>query len=109
MPKLPPHSQTPDDWVYVNNFEDPRRPRAISLPAGRATAFRDGVTQALRELAATLPTAFASEDTRARRRAIDEEFRASQDDALDAMQAKAAQQNIAGSTHAARVRHGPHA
>jgi predicted ATP-dependent protease len=95
LAKIAAASQTPDDWVYVNNFEDPRRPRAFSLPAGRATAFRDGVTQALRELAATLPTAFASEDTRARRRAIDEEFRASQDDALDAMQAKAAQQNIA--------------
>ena len=26
----------PGDWVYVNNFEDPNRPRAIQLPTGRA-------------------------------------------------------------------------
>lgn len=25
----------PDDWVYVHNFDDPDRPRAIRLPTGR--------------------------------------------------------------------------
>jgi hypothetical protein len=34
------------DWVYVNNFADPRKPIAIRLPAGRASHFRD----AMREL-----------------------------------------------------------
>ena len=87
--------QTPPDWVYVTNFADPRRPRAISLPAGRASALQQGVLSAIRELAATLPSAFPSEDYRARRRAIDEEFRGGQEDALDAVQTRAAQQNIA--------------
>lgn len=26
--------QTPDDWVYVHNFEEPYRPKALRLPAG---------------------------------------------------------------------------
>jgi predicted ATP-dependent protease len=95
LAKIAAASQTPADWVYVNNFADPRRPRAISLPAGRAVAFQQGVLSAVRELAATLPAAFASEDYRARRRAIEEEFRNGQEDALDAVQTRAAQQNIA--------------
>lgn len=95
LAKIAAASQTPTDWIYVNNFDDPRRPRALSLPPGRGAALAQGVLQALRELAASLPAAFASEDYRARRRAIEEEFRASQEDALDAVQAKAAQQNIA--------------
>jgi len=32
---------TPDDWCYVHNFEQPHRPHAISLPAGRGAKFRD--------------------------------------------------------------------
>lgn len=95
LAKIAAASQTPADWLYVNNFADPRRPRAISLPAGRAVAFQQGVLSAVRELAATLPAAFASEDYRARRRAIEEEFRNGQEDALDAVQTRAAQQNIA--------------
>ncbi len=95
LAKIAAASQTPTDWVYVNSFADPRRPRAISLPAGRASALQQGVLSAVRELAATLPSAFASEDYRARRRAIEEEFRSGQEDALDAVQTRAAQQNIA--------------
>jgi lon-related putative ATP-dependent protease len=29
----------PDDWCYVNNFENPHQPKAIHLPAGRAVEF----------------------------------------------------------------------
>jgi lon-related putative ATP-dependent protease len=88
-------SSTPPDWVYVNNFSDPRRPRAIELPAGRANKLSDGLLSALRELAATLPAAFETEDYKARRRAIEEEFRGTREDALEAVYAKADQQNIA--------------
>jgi hypothetical protein len=30
----------PDDWRYVNNFQDRRKPRCIRLPAGRGSEFR---------------------------------------------------------------------
>ena len=88
-------SETPSDWIYVNNFSDPRRPRAIALPAGRAAALSKGLVSALGELAAALPVAFETEDYKARRSAIEEEFRNTREDALDAVYAKAAQQNIA--------------
>jgi len=85
----------PSDWVYVNAYDAPRRPRALKLPAGRGRKLAEGLSEALSELASSLPAAFASEDYKARRRAIEEEFRISQDDALKALYARAAQQNIA--------------
>lgn len=88
-------AETPADWVYAPNFDDPLRPRALSLPAGRGPRFARGVREALSELAVALPAAFRSEDYRARRRVLDEELRAASDDALAHIFAKAAQQNIA--------------
>jgi predicted ATP-dependent protease len=95
LAKVAAASNTPSDWVYVHNFEDPRRPRALALPAGRAAALSRGVSAALAEIAVALPAAFRSEDYVARSRAIEETFRASQEDALDDLYGKAAQQNIA--------------
>ena len=31
---------TPSDWVYVNNFKQPRQPTALELPAGQANKFQ---------------------------------------------------------------------
>ncbi|MFA5952072.1 MAG: AAA family ATPase [Hyphomicrobium sp.] len=83
------------DWVYVNNFEDAVRPRALKVPAGRAMALQRGISAAMDELAVTLPAAFIGEDYQMRRRAIEEENRAGHDDAIDVLTRKAAAQNIA--------------
>jgi lon-related putative ATP-dependent protease len=85
----------PADWVYVNNFEDANRPKALKLPAGRAKRLAKAMVEAIDELRATVPAAFEGEDYQARRRAIDEEFRSGQEQALDVLNRKAAQQNIA--------------
>ncbi|MGH6816853.1 MAG: AAA family ATPase, partial [Hyphomicrobiaceae bacterium] len=85
----------PPDWIYVNNFEDFNRPRAIRLPCGRARELAKGMVAAIDELRITLPSAFESDEYQARRRAIDEEFRAGHDDAFRALTAKAEEQNIA--------------
>jgi lon-related putative ATP-dependent protease len=85
---------TPPDWVYVNNFETPNRPRALKLPPGRARALVKGMIGAIDELRNTLPAMFEGEDYQARRRAIDEEFRSSQEQAFEALNTKANSQNI---------------
>src|SRR6516164_4758591 len=33
-------SETPSDWCYLNDFADPRRPKAVELPPGRAPELR---------------------------------------------------------------------
>ena len=52
---------TPSDWVYVHNFKDPLRPRAMQLPAGRARQFKQDMQQLLTRLQAELPPAFEAD------------------------------------------------
>jgi lon-related putative ATP-dependent protease len=86
---------TPTDWVYVYNFDNPNRPKALQLPHGRGKALSRGMVAALDELRSVLPALFESEDYQVRRRAIDEQFRSGQDEAFEALNAKAQTQNIA--------------
>ncbi len=85
----------PPDWVYVNNFEQQNRPRALKLPAGRGRELADHMVAAIDELRTTLPAVFESEEYQARRRAIEEEFRSSQEEAFEELNRKAQSQNIA--------------
>jgi lon-related putative ATP-dependent protease len=86
---------TPPDWVYVHNFDNPNRPKAIRLPHGRAKDLAKGMIAALDELRGVLPARFEGEDYQVRRRAIDEQFRSSNEEALEALSKKAQSQNIA--------------
>ena len=86
---------SPADWVYVNNFEDHNRPKAIKLLPGRARQLDRSMVEAIDELRATLPAAFEGEDYQVRRRAIEEEFRSSQEERFAELDRKAEEQNIA--------------
>ncbi len=52
----------PDDWVYVNNFQETHRPRALRLPAGRGAQLRSDMENLIQELSGEIPRAFESED-----------------------------------------------
>jgi lon-related putative ATP-dependent protease len=86
---------TPTDWVYVYNFENPNRPKALQLPHGRGKALARGMVATLDELRSVVPARFESEDYQVRRRAIDEQFRSGQEEALEALNTKAQSLNIA--------------
>jgi len=60
----------PSDWCYVFNFDDPRRPLALELPAGRAREFARGVADLISDLRKTIPEALRSDDVAARRAAV---------------------------------------
>jgi len=60
----------PDDWCYVHNFVDPKRPRAIQLPAGYGNRLRDDMAEFVRDLQRAIPTAFDSDDYTRRVEAI---------------------------------------
>lgn len=72
----------PAEWCYVYNFEDPRRPRALNLPAGRALKFRDLMTELVQQLQAELPKAFEGEFYEQRRREIGLELQRKQQELL---------------------------
>ena len=88
-------SPTPPDWAYVYNFDTPNRPKALKLPHGRAKVLAKGMIAALDELRNVLPARFESDDYQARRRAIDEQFRSGNEEALETLSKKAQSQNIA--------------
>jgi lon-related putative ATP-dependent protease len=52
---------TPGDWVYVYNFRDPLRPRAMRLPAGRARPFKQDMNGLVNFLKTDLRRAFEGE------------------------------------------------
>jgi len=57
----------PPDWCYVWNFEDDEKPKALSLPKGMGSQFRDDVTKFVEEMKKALVAAFESEDYANRR------------------------------------------
>ena len=78
----------PDDWCYVHDFEDPQRPRALRLPAGRAVALRAAMVQLCAEVQVALVAAFESDTYRARRAAMEAEAEARRDAVLAALEAR---------------------
>jgi lon-related putative ATP-dependent protease len=88
-------ASAPPDWAYVYNFDNPNRPKVVKLPSRRAKDLAKGMIAALDELRGALPVRFEGEDYQARRRAIDEQFRSGNEEALEALNKKAQAQNIA--------------
>lgn len=52
----------PPDWVYLNNFDEPDSPIAVSLPAGQGAELRHDVDALIDHLKESLPKAFKEED-----------------------------------------------
>jgi predicted ATP-dependent protease len=82
------------DWAYVYNFEDERRPSALSLPAGRGQVFADAMEQLVRDVRAALTNAFSGEDYRNAVQSIQEEVERRQNAALEELRGQAAEKNI---------------
>ena len=53
---------TPPDWVYVNDFDHPEHPWAISLSPGEGLRLKRSVDQMLQRLAEELPQALQEEE-----------------------------------------------
>jgi lon-related putative ATP-dependent protease len=85
---------TPPDWCYVNNFNDPQRPRRLQLPAGRGSALTAAMQRLVRELRAALPAAFERDEYRARRERVDRQLRDRNEQAFAALQHRAAAKEL---------------
>ncbi|MGY8960817.1 MAG: AAA family ATPase, partial [Alphaproteobacteria bacterium] len=83
----------PANWCYVHNFNQPHRPNAISLPAGRGVSFKKDMEELTEELRVAIPAAFESDDSRARMEALEETFKARGDKAFVDLQNRAAEKN----------------
>jgi lon-related putative ATP-dependent protease len=85
---------TPPDWCYVNNFDDPQLPRSLLLPSGRGAGLAAAMKTLVDELRAALPAAFERDENRARREAIEQEFKQKSEASFGALQKRAEQKSI---------------
>ena len=87
--------QAPADWVYVNNFDEPREPRVLELPAGTAAAFIADLEALIDNLLATFPAVFEQPSYQQKKSAIDRAFNQRYDQALDIIEKLALERGIA--------------
>ncbi|OJX79645.1 AAA family ATPase [Magnetospirillum sp. 64-120] len=85
----------PDDWAYVNDFEQNQRPKALRLPAGRANGLKKDMDWLVGELGQALPAAFEAEEYRNRRQAIEDELKERQEEAFRAIAGEAGEKGVA--------------
>ncbi|HKJ50557.1 MAG TPA: ATP-binding protein [Gammaproteobacteria bacterium] len=70
------------DWCYVNNFDDPQRPRVLKLPAGMGHKLRTDMESLVEDMLTSLPSSFESEEYRTRRQEIEQEFQENEEQAF---------------------------
>jgi predicted ATP-dependent protease len=83
------------DWCYVHNFEQPHRPRAISLPAGRGITFRNDMAELVDDLRTAVSAALETDEYRRRHQQIDQEFTERRQTALTELGRRAAERGVA--------------
>ena len=83
------------DWCYVYNFEQPHRPRAISLPKNLGAKFRDDIARLVDELRTAVTSALETEEYRQHHQETHNEFSTRRDQALEELRKRAAERDVA--------------
>jgi lon-related putative ATP-dependent protease len=74
--KMAKKGKVPDDWCYVNNFDNPNQPKAINLPAGLGKVLQKDMENFIKVLQQEITRAFDSEDYEREKTSITNEFQA---------------------------------
>ena len=83
------------DWCYVNNFDDPQKPRLLKLPAGKGRDLCRAMQQLVEDLLTAIPAAFQSDDYQRRRQEIASESSKYFEEKFQVLDEEARQHNIA--------------
>jgi lon-related putative ATP-dependent protease len=86
--------RVPPDFCYVNNFEDPHKPRALVLPPGMGVELRSDMIQLVQEFGSAVPEALESDEYQTRRQEVEEAFKQKQEQAFVELQAKANENDV---------------
>lgn len=85
----------PDDWCYINNFEEEREPVALKFPPGGGKAFHKDMAALIDDVLDSLPIAFDNPGYQRRRASISREFEQKYDAAIDAVERYALANDVA--------------
>lgn len=86
--------ETRNDWCYVNNFDNPQRPRLLKLPAGLGQQLRADMETLVEDLLTLLPSSFQSEEYQSRRQEIEQELQDRQEQIFRELDKEAEQKGI---------------
>ena len=85
----------PSSYAYVDNFDNPREPVTVELPAEYGQVFSKDIEKLIDNLLATFPAAFESPAYQQKKTAIERHFNQSYNYAIDLVDKKAQENNIA--------------
>ncbi|MDK1022256.1 MAG: ATP-binding protein [Candidatus Hydrogenedentes bacterium] len=85
---------TPMDWCYVNSFDEPFKPKAISLPPGSGPELSYDMDQLIEDVRTVLPRAFEADEYSQRRQSIEKETFEEQQRELETINKKAEQSGL---------------
>ncbi|WP_435978686.1 AAA family ATPase [Psychrobacter sp. DM4] len=86
---------TPDDWVYVHNFSDPRTPIALTMPAGQAPILQQQINTLWQQAKKRLSQRFRSDQYQSQIEAIKNDAHAQESQAYEALNAEGKQYDLA--------------
>ncbi len=84
----------PPDYLYVHNFKQPERPRAMTLPAGLGIGLKGDMEDLINNLRQHIPEVFESEDYANRREALMRQFTQARNAILQELDAKATEEGF---------------
>lgn len=85
----------PSDWCYINNLSDNRYPVILELPAGKAGQLKRDIRHLLDTLLSELPAAFENPAYQRMKSQIERDFNRHYDDALNQVERRGREYNIA--------------
>lgn len=85
----------PSSYAYVDNFDNPREPIAIELPAEQGQAFSKAIEKLIDNLLATFPAVFESPAYQQKKSALERQLSQAYNNAIDVVDKKAQAVNIA--------------
>ena len=84
----------PDDWCYVNNFENVQKPKLLRLPAGMGKTFRKDIHELVDDLLSIMPSTFDSDQYRIRNEEIRADVEERREQALKELSKEAKSHNL---------------
>lgn len=85
---------TPQDCVYLNNFDEPREPVAVHIAAGTAAGLVADIERLIDNLLVTFPTVFEQPAFQQRKNIIERNYTRRYDKAIELVEQRALEKNI---------------
>jgi lon-related putative ATP-dependent protease len=82
------------DWCYVANFEEPRIPRVLQLPAGKGTELKQDMEKLMGRLMKMIPQTFDSDSFLERAEQLKNGYAKKQEDELEKVAAQAKRKKV---------------